>query len=64
MAVAVVDVQVNSQQAVSRLREINNASKQAQTGINQLSSAVGGLIKAYAAFQAVKFVFVQTAEIE
>jgi tape measure domain-containing protein len=64
VAVAVVDVQVNSQGAVNRLREINSASKQAQTGINQLSSAVGGLIKAYAAFQAVKFVFVQTAEIE
>lgn len=64
MAVAVVDVQVNSRGAVDQLRNINNASRQAQSGIDRLSASVSGLVKAYAAFQAVKFVFVQTAEIE
>lgn len=64
MAVAVVDVQVNSQGAVQRLREINNASRNAQSGIDSLSRSVGGLIRAYAAFQAIKFTFISAAEIE
>lgn len=59
MAVAVVDIQVNSQGAVSRIRDVNNAAKQAQQGINQLktvaqqlSTAFDGLVVASAAFNA------------
>ena len=59
MAVAVVDIQVNSQAAVSRIRDVNNASKQAQQSINQLknatqqlSNAFDGLVAGAAAFNA------------
>lgn len=38
--------------------------KKQQQAVSGLGNTVGGLIKAYAAFQAVKFVFVQAAEIE
>jgi len=59
VAVAVVDIQVNSQAAVSRIRDVNNASKQAQQSINQLknatqqlSNAFDGLVAGAAAFNA------------
>ena len=64
MAVAVVDVQVNSQGAVQRLREINNASKQANAGINSLTGAIGKLAAGFSAIQTAKFIFAKTAEIE
>jgi len=63
-AVAVVDVQVNSQQAVSRIRDVNNASKAAQQGINGLTGAIGKLAAGFSAIQAARFVFAKTAEIE
>ena len=43
MAVAVVDVQVRSANAVSQLRQINTASKQAQGAIQGLAKAAAGL---------------------
>ena len=64
MAVAVVDVQVNSRGAVDQLRNINNASKQAQAGIGGLTAAVGRLAAGFSAIQAARFVFAKTAEIE
>lgn len=64
MAVAVVDVQVNSQQAVSRIRDVNNASRAAQSSVNGLKDAVSGLVGAFSAAQAIRFVFGKTAEIE
>lgn len=64
MAVAVVDVQVNSRGAVDQLRNINNASKQAQAGIGGLTAAVGKLAAGFSAIQAARFVFAKTAEIE
>ena len=64
MAVAVVDVQVNSRGAVDQLRNINNASKQAQAGISGLTAAVGRLAAGFSAIQAARFVFAKTAEIE
>ena len=64
MAVAVVDVQVNSRGAVDQLRNINNASKQAQAGINGLTATVGRLAAGFSAIQAARFVFAKTAEIE
>ena len=64
MAVAVVDVQVNSRGAVDQLRNINNASKQAQAGIGGLTASIGKLAAGFSAIQAAKFVFAKTAEIE
>jgi hypothetical protein len=64
VAVAVVDVQVNSRGAVDQLRNINNASKQAQTGITGLTASIGKLAAGFSAIQAAKFVFAKTAEIE
>ena len=43
MAVAVVDVQVKSANAVSQLRQINTASRQAQGAIQGLAKAAAGL---------------------
>ena len=64
MAVAVVDVQVNSRGAVDQLRNINNASRQAQAGIGGLTAAVGKLAAGFSAIQTARFVFAKTAEIE
>ena len=64
MAVAVVDVQVNAQQPVQQLRQLNAASKVAESGVNSLKNAVGGLVGAFSAAAAIKFVFGKTAEIE
>ena len=64
MAVAVVDVQVNSQGAVRNLQQVNNASKSATAGVNTLRNAVTGLVTAIGAVQAAKFVFAKTAELE
>lgn len=64
MAVAVVDVQVNSQGAVRNLQQVNAASKAATAGIGTLRNAVAGLAAGFGAIQAVKFVFAKTAELE
>ena len=64
MAVAVVDVQVNSTGAVNQIRNVANASKAAQSSVNGLENAVRGLVGAFSAAQAVRFIFGKTAEIE
>ena len=64
MAVAVVDVQVNGSNAVSQLRQINSASRTAESGIGNLRKAVVGLAGAIGAVSAAKFVFAKTAELE
>lgn len=64
MAVAVVDVQVRGAGAVDQLRNINNASKQAQAGINGLTATIGKLAAGFSTIQAAKFIFAKTAEIE
>lgn len=64
MAVAVVDVQVNSQNAVRNLQQVNAASKVAQAGVGSLKNAVAGLAASFTAVSAAKFVFAKTAEIE
>ena len=64
MAVSVVDVQVNSQNAVRNLQQVNTASKAAATGVNGLKAAIAPLLTAFAAIQAAKFVFTKTAELE
>ena len=64
MAVAVVDVQVNSQNAVRSLQQVNTASRTTQASLNNLQGAVTKLASSFAAIQAVRFVFAKTAEIE
>lgn len=64
MAVAVVDVQVNSQNAVRNLQQVNAASKVAQAGVGSLKNAVAGLAASFTAISAAKFIFAKTAEIE
>jgi len=64
VAVAVVDVQVNSQNAVRNLQQVNAASKVAQAGVGSLKNAVAGLAASFTAISAAKFVFAKTAEIE
>jgi hypothetical protein len=61
VAVAVVDVQVNSQGAVRNLRQVNAASKAATASIGTLRNAVAGLAAGFGAIQAAKFVFAKTA---
>ena len=64
MAVANVDVRVDSTGAVRSLNQINAASKTTTAGVNSLKSAVAGLGIAFSAIQAAKFVFAKTAELE
>lgn len=64
MAVSVVDVQVNSQQAVRNLQQVNTASRAAAAGVNTLRNAVTGLVAGFSAIQAARFIFAKTAEIE
>ena len=64
MAVAVVDVQVNSQAAVRNLQQINTASSAATASIGALGRAMGGLLGAFSAIAALRFVVVKTAELE
>jgi tape measure domain-containing protein len=64
VAVAVVDVQVNSQSAVRNLQQVNAASKATTAGVNGLKNAVAGLVAGFGVLQAAKFVFAKTAEIE
>lgn len=64
MAVSVVDIQVNSQSAVRNLQQVGAASKAAQAGVSGLKNAVTGLLGAFTAVTAAKFVFAKTAELE
>jgi hypothetical protein len=64
MAVANIDVRVNSRPAVAGLNQVNAASKAATTGVNGLKTAIAPLLSAFAAMQAVKFVFAKTSELE
>ena len=64
MAVSVVDIQVNSQGAVRSLNQVGAASNAASSGVNLLKSALGPLLTALAAVNAIKFVVVKTSELE
>jgi len=64
VAVSVVDIQVNSQSAVRNLQQVGAASKAAQAGVSGLKDAVTGLLGAFTAVTAAKFVFAKTAELE
>ena len=45
-------------------RQAGNEAGNAAGGFSKLTSALGGLVSAYAAIQAAKFVFFKTAELE
>ena len=64
MAVATVDIQINSQGAVRNLNQVGAASKATQAAISGLKGTIGGLVGAFTAAQAIKFVFTKTAELE
>ena len=64
MAVSVLDIQVNSQGAVRNLNQVGAASKATEGAVNGVKNAVTGLVGAFAATQAIKFVFAKTAELE
>jgi tape measure domain-containing protein len=64
VAVATVDIQVNSQGAVRNLNQVATASKATQAAISGLRGGVAGLVGAFTAAQAIKFVFTKTAELE
>jgi len=64
VAVATVDIQVNSQGAVRNLNQVGAASKATQAAISGLRGTVGGLVGAFTAVSALKFVFAKTAELE
>ena len=62
--VANVAINVDSRDATQKLRAIQGQAKQTERAFGGLTAAVGKLAAAFAAVQAVKFVFVQAAEIE
>ena len=64
MAVATVDIQVNSQGAVRNLNQVSAASKTTEGAVNGVKNAVTGLVGAFTVVSALKFVFAKTAEIE
>jgi tape measure domain-containing protein len=64
VAVASVDIQVNSQGAVRNLNQVSAASKTTESAVNGVKNAVTGLVGAFTVVSALKFVFAKTAEIE
>ena len=64
MAVASVDIQVNSQGAVRSLNQVSAASKTTASAVDGVKNAVTGLVGAFTAVSALKFVFAKTAELE
>jgi len=64
VAVASVDIQVNSQGAVRNLNQVSAASRATESAVNGLKGAVTGLVGAFTAVSAIKFVFAKTAELE
>ena len=64
MAVATVDIQVNSQGAVRNLNQVSAASKATASAVDGVKNAVTGLVGAFTAVSALKFVFAKTAELE
>jgi tape measure domain-containing protein len=62
--VANVAINVDSRDATQKLRAIQGQAQQTEKAFGGLASAAGKLAAAFAAVQAVKFVFVQAAELE
>jgi tape measure domain-containing protein len=64
VAVSVLDIQVNSQGAVRSLNQVGAASKATEGAVNGVKNAVTGLVGAFTAAQAIKFVFAKASELE
>lgn len=62
--VANVALNLDTRGVPQKLRDVQNQAQQTERAVDSLGNTVGRLVKAYAAFQAVKFVFTQAAEIE
>jgi tape measure domain-containing protein len=62
--VANVAINVDSSQAVTKLRQVQSQSQATERAVDGLGAAVGKLAAAFSLIQAAKFVFVSTAEIE
>jgi len=62
--VANVALNLDTRGVPQKLREVQNQAQQTERAFDSIGNSVGKLVRAYAAFQAVKFVFAQTAEIE
>jgi len=64
VAVATVDIQVNSQGAVRNLNQVSAASKTTASAVDGVKNAVTGLVGAFTVVSGLKFVFAKTAELE
>ena len=62
--VANVALNLDTRGVPAKLREVQNQAQQTERAFDSLGNTVGRLVKAYAAFQAIKFVFTQAAEVE
>lgn len=62
--VANVAINVDSRDAVGKLRQVQSQSQQTERAIGNLGAAVGKLATAFGLIQAARFVFVKTAELE
>jgi tape measure domain-containing protein len=62
--VANVAINVDSRNAVSKLRQVQSQATATERAFGSVTAAVGKLVAAFAAVQAVKFVFVQAAELQ
>jgi tape measure domain-containing protein len=62
--VANVAINVDSRNAVSKLRQVQTQATATERAFGGVTAAVGKLVAAFAAVQAVKFVFVQAAELQ
>ena len=62
--VANVAINVDSRNAVSKLREVQGQAQQTERAFGGIAAAVGKLATAFGVIQAARFVFVKTAEIE
>ena len=62
--VANVAINVDSRNAVSKLREVQSQAQQTEKAFGGIAAAAGKLAAAFGLIQAARFVFVKTAEIE
>ena len=62
--VANVAINVDSRNAVGKLREVQGQAQQTERAFGGIAAAVGKLAIAFAGIQAIKFVFAKTAELE
>jgi len=62
--VANVALNLDTRGVPQKLRDVQGQAQQTERAFDSLGNTVGRLVKAYAAFQAIKLVFTQAAEVE